>query len=1434
MRPCIFNQDDCVALFVYSLMSCCGHVAIFVNRECDIGCYQIAFRRDGLTQGVFLAHLQLLDNVVAALDGCPGVNHIAFAVGYDQLGAFDFLAIGDVGFLDFNVRPCIFNQNDSVAILISSPGAGHLNLAGFVDPECDICRNCVALGSHSFTQCVLVRFAGLQTFDDVIITGSNSRPGINFLAVLVKNNQCCARDFFAVRNVGLLHFDVRLPVVDNQHFNAVFALAVCTVACNVAVFIDAEGRIAGDGISIRCNRLTQRVGYAGLQAFNLFRCVTGHPGPDNRCAFQDLQRCTRQFFIAIGGITLADRNMGLAVVHHQHGITVLICAGRAAALHLTLAIDTEDRIAGNGVAIGSDGFTQSVLNARLQAGDFNRLVRRYPCSDNVAFRIQNLQGCAGQLIIARDILLAHLHICIGICDGVSPFVFGNLLNVRCDVSGNLRFSNSVLNFSAVCILLEIRPGVLPLVLRIQLNRACFLSVCQQLHCHVRRTEIALVVAVVPDLFNADLSLFFFTAVRHRVGEGTVVSLGDQRAVVLNLFFSDGIVDRLAAFILLQFSPGLGPFVRRIQYDRIDLRTVLHQVDGNAFGAEAFSIVIVIPDLQDGNFSLLIVTAVRDSVCPCVLRRLHNHRRLVVCKFVFRNGVGNFFTAGILLEIIPGVLPLVLCIQRRGAGFLAVCQQLHCHALRTEAFLIIVVVPDLFNADLGLFFLTAVRHRVGEGAVVSLGDQRAVVFNLFFSDGIVDCLTADVLLQFSPGLGPVVCCIQHDRIDLRTVLQQVDGNAFGPESFSIVIVFPDLGNADFSFFVFTAVCYRICEFCISYPFDNRCVVTRYLFFGNGVDNLFAVIELGQSAPGMRPVVRFIQFSAVYCLAALHELDSNLFRPEAFLIIIVIPDLFHVDLGFFCDVLVGNSVGKGAVLGFFDRGGILFHRVFGYGVVDIRTADLLLQVDPGVGPLVLGIQRNRLAGFLAVRQQLDRDFLRLITILVVSVVPDLCHLAPGLFGCVLVGNIVGEGAVICPLNLGGIICHRLFSDSVFNSLSGFLLRQFRPAVSPAVGRIQNNRFQFRAVGHQVHSHAGRTIAILVIVVFPLLRYADFGLAGNMRVRQGIAEVSGGVLCEGNILLIAVRYFSFIHCVFDLFTLFELIQLGPLMDPVVALIQFNRCTDSLSVSFQLYADTVRTDTILILVVFPFLLNGNINLTGLMFIGKRISEVARVVLFERYSILVSVRHRGFFHTVDDLFAILILVKVIPGVSPAVLLAQSYGVANLHSVSLQLYADAGRLHAVLVLFVIPDLFNRNLDLFSLVLVGNSIAVVARAVLFERYVLCVSRRHFNFIHTVDNRRTVLVFVQSGPLMAPLIILVQRYGIADIGAAILELHRHAVRLLAVLVVLVIPDLFNGDLHLFRFMGVGNGIAVVSVVVLLECDVLCIASGNSRLIYAVGND
>ena len=203
-----------------------------------------------------------------------------------------------------------------------------------------------------------------------------------------------------------------------------------------------------------------------------------------------------------------------------------------------------------------------------------------------------------------------------------------------------------------------------------------------------------------------------------------------------------------------------------------------------------------------------------------------------------------------------------------------------------------------------------------------------------------------------------------------------------------------------------------------------------------------------------------------------------------------------------------------------------------------------------PLVVFVQRH-FADFFTVRQQLHCHVVRTEAFLIIIVVPDLLNTDPGLFSCVLVGNSIGEGAVTCLFNLGGIIGHRIFSDSVFNSLSGFLLRQFRPAVSPAVGRIQNNRFQFRAVGHQVHSHAGRTIAILVIVVFPLLRYADFGLAGNMRVRQGIAEVSGGVLCEGNILLIAVRYFSFIHCVFDLFTLFELIQLGPLMAPVVALI-------------------------------------------------------------------------------------------------------------------------------------------------------------------------------------------------------------------------------------------------------------------------------------------
>ena len=68
-----------------------------------------------------------------------------------------------------------------------------------------------------------------------------------------------------------------------------------------------------------------------------------------------------------------------------------------------------------------------------------------------------------------------------------------------------------------------------------------------------------------------------------------------------------------------------------------------------------------------------------------------------------------------------MLPFVLFVQFNLAGFLTVRQQLHCHVLRTEAFLIVIVFPDLLDTDLCLFGRPAVLHSVSEGAVCRLGD-----------------------------------------------------------------------------------------------------------------------------------------------------------------------------------------------------------------------------------------------------------------------------------------------------------------------------------------------------------------------------------------------------------------------------------------------------------------------------------------------------------------------------------------------------------------------------------------------------------------------------------------------------------------------------------------------------------------------------------------
>ena len=141
--------------------------------------------------------------------------------------------------------------------------------------------------------------AGLQALDHMVAVCSGN-PLVNNLVGCVLHHQVSARNFLAVCDVSLLDFDVDGRILHHQHGVAVFVLAGRAGARYLAHLVDAEGRIAGNQVSVRSNRLTQRVFNASLQSFDYIRLVAGHPFLHHIAVLvQDLQCRAGQFFVPV-------------------------------------------------------------------------------------------------------------------------------------------------------------------------------------------------------------------------------------------------------------------------------------------------------------------------------------------------------------------------------------------------------------------------------------------------------------------------------------------------------------------------------------------------------------------------------------------------------------------------------------------------------------------------------------------------------------------------------------------------------------------------------------------------------------------------------------------------------------------------------------------------------------------------------------------------------------------------------------------------------------------------------------------------------------------------------------------------------------------------------------------------------------------------------
>ena len=353
--------------------------------------------------------------------------------------------------------------------------------------------------------------------------------------------------------------------------------------------------------------------------------------------------------------------------------------------------------------------------------------------------------------------------------------------------GNGPLLNGIQDLSAVFVDIQTGKCIGPARLRFQLCRCHNLSVCQQIHHDASRTLAILVIAIVPCFGNDELCLFRHIAVGNGISDfcitGHICSIAGHRSLL------DGIGNFPAAGKLVQIRERSLPIICRTQHQNAArFFSVSQQLDFNCARAFAILVLRVLPYLLNRNADCFGGMGVGNDVA---VHSIAGDVGSVACYGYFLNGIGNFAAALMLVQLLKLSAPLIGFVQgQRLTGTLTVGQQIHRDGGRTQAILVVSILPHLADRYFRLL------RNVGIGNDEALGRRTGNVGgiagyrNLF--DGIDDVLPVLLLVQILKLSRPLVCLVQSYRLSgIGTVSQKFDRNAFRPLAIPVVSIVPFL-------------------------------------------------------------------------------------------------------------------------------------------------------------------------------------------------------------------------------------------------------------------------------------------------------------------------------------------------------------------------------------------------------------------------------------------------------------------------------------------------------------------------------------------------------------------------------------------------------------------------------------------------------------------
>ena len=923
---------------------------------------------------------------------------------------------------------------------------------------------------------------------------------------------------------------------------------------------------------------------------------------------------------------------------------------------------------------------------------------------------------------------------------------------------------------------------------------------------------------------------------------------------------------LARHIRRQIGPRLLPRVGRVQLHGFNHRLFrfadIRSDQGNfhILRALAVLVILVIPDLLHGHLRRNREIGVGNHIA----RRLRTGLHLGVrCRYVkLFHVVADFLPAVIARKLCPGVGPrvvavhLVGCIAHVQRDRLTLCRavrgELHADRRRTLTRLVVVVVPDLCDFHFGLFRNVCIRHEKA-GRIIARHNLCIVRGHVRFIHRVDNRLSAGHLVQIRPCVGPVVGLVQNLVVLNRAVRKQLHRDRRRTDAILVFLVIPDLRHLDRSLFRIVFVF----DGDHGFAFQLRDLVLRFRIplryaFHDIVADACAALVHRQSCPLMCPFVSGSQLDiAVFNLCAVRgQVHGKFIRTLAVLVVFIVPALGHADLRFDDLMRVGKCVAHGcqriviAEIAAVNplAAAFFFHRVDDF--LAHLSGAVFRQTGKGIGPAFFrhaAGQRMRLGRrFRAVREHTDQNRRRTHVVAVIVIRPLLGDSDLHRFGRMRVpDHKVAFRHCRIGIVIGAVRNPRLLRLApFFYGIDDFhAVFEFVKALEFMCPCIAGARDIFffrdqRIALEQTKPDILGTDPFDVALVVPLLCHHDRDLRDVMLVFNGEC-VTRSVRAD---FCVACRHIHFIHAVNDHFAVHVGIQLCPLVFPRVAVTgngvariqrhghvrSVQRMRLAIHCCGQLHRKRCRTQLILVIVVIPDLCDLHLHLFGIVGVCHR-KDLALCAVRFRIGRLVQrqtirVKDRILHDGIHQRHAVFFQRLVLPLVFPVVCFIQRHLAADRRRALKELHGHLRGTLLVKVVVILPHLLYEDILRFRCVLVRKGEAVrritrargfrIIRVVRAARDPRLLRRAPFldgiGYHLSVFFLRQILKQVCKRPRIPGRSLRLLDGHILNRrrGIALEQTEADLVRTHAVLIILVIPHLCDGDAHVLRRVGVGD--------------------------------